>query len=92
MKPIAPKHTVTYDGATVNVFHADKGEGLPRHEHRFAHLTMCHAGSCAVRKEGKQVVLTKDSQPVNLLADGWHEIEALEDGTVFVNVFSEGKY
>jgi len=22
----------------------------------------------------------------------WHEIEALEDGTVFVNVFSEGKY
>ncbi len=92
MKPIAPKHTVTYDGATVNVFHADKGEGLPRHEHRFAHLTMCHAGSCAVRKEGKQVVLTKDSQPVNLLADGWHEIEALEDGTVFVNVFAEGKF
>lgn len=92
MKPIAPKHTITYDGATVNVFHADKGEGLPRHEHRFAHLTMCHAGSCAVRKEGKQVVLTKDSQPVNLLADGWHEIEALEDGTVFVNVFAEGKF
>lgn len=21
----------------------------------------------------------------------WHEIEALEDGTVFVNVFAEGK-
>jgi len=30
--------------------------------------------------------------PVHLIADGWHEIEALEDGTVFVNVFSEGKY
>lgn len=24
--------------------------------------------------------------------DEWHEIEALEDETVFVNVFAEGKY
>jgi hypothetical protein len=27
--------------------------------------------------------------PLNLLAGEWHEIEALEDGTVFVNVFAE---
>lgn len=27
----------------------------------------------------------------NLVANEWHEIEALEDGTVFVNVFSENK-
>ena len=89
---IQPKHAVTYDGATLNVFHANKGQGLPRHEHLYAHLTMCHAGSIAVRKEGKEVVRTKDSQPVNLVANEWHEIEALEDGTVFVNVFAEGKY
>jgi len=44
--PVLPVHQVTYDGATLNVYHANKG----------------------------------------------HEIEALEDGTVFVNVFSEGKY
>lgn len=25
-------------------------------------------------------------------AGEWHEIEALEDDTVFVNVFAEGKY
>lgn len=25
-------------------------------------------------------------------ADEWHEIEALEDATVFVNVFAQGKY
>ena len=85
-------HMVTYDGATLNVYHADKGQGLPRHEHSYAHLTMCHAGSCLVTKEGKSLVMTKDTQPVNLVADGWHEIEALEDGTVFVNVFAEGKY
>ena len=32
--------------------------------------------------------MTKDTQPVNLVANEWHEIEALEDGTVFVNVFA----
>jgi hypothetical protein len=35
--------------------------------------------------------MNKDSQPLNLPAGEWHEIEALEDGTVFVNVFAEGK-
>lgn len=36
-------------------------------------------------------MITKYSQPLNLIANEWHEIEALEDGTVFVNVFSEPK-
>lgn len=87
-----PVHTVTYDGATVNVYHANKGQGLIRHSHDYSHLTMCHSGSCAVRKEDKEVVMTKITQPINLIANGWHEIEALEDNTVFVNVFAEGKY
>jgi quercetin dioxygenase-like cupin family protein len=73
------------------VYHANKGEGLVKHEHTFAHATMCNSGSCVIRKEGKQVTITKDTQPVNLIANEWHEIEALEDGTVFVNVFAEGK-
>ena len=89
---IQPKHAVTYDGATLNVFHANKGQGLPRHEHLYAHLTMCHAGSIKVSNERRSLVVTKDTQPVNLVANEWHEIEALEDGTVFVNVFAEGKY
>lgn len=91
MQQLSPRHSVTYDGATVNVYHANKGEGLPRHEHAYAHLTMCHAGSCVVRKEKGQRVIDKNSMPLNLAANEWHEIEALEDGTVFVNVFSEGK-
>lgn len=85
---IAPRHTVTQNGTTLSVFHANKGEGLPRHEHMYSHLTMCHAGSCVVRKEGRELVMNKSTQPVNLVADEWHEIEALEDGTVFVNVFA----
>lgn len=89
---IAPRHSFTYEGAQINVYHANKGEGLPKHEHSYSHATVCHAGSCVVRKEGKELVMTKETQPVNLVADEWHEIEASEDGTVFVNVFAEGKY
>ena len=92
VETISPKFTVTQDGTTLNIYHANKGQGLPQHEHNYSHLTMCFAGSCIVRKEGKELVMTKDTQPVNLVANEWHEIEALEDGTVFVNTFAEGKY
>jgi quercetin dioxygenase-like cupin family protein len=91
MNLLLPKHSVTYDGAVVNVYHANKGEGLPRHEHRYSHLTMCHSGRCVVRKEKGERIIDKNSTPLNLVAGEWHEIEALEDGTVFVNVFAEGK-
>ena len=87
-----PHFSVLQDGTRINVYHVNKGEGLPKHDHTFSHLTMCHAGSIAVRKEKGEWVRTKDSQPVNLVANEWHEIEALEDGTIFVNVFAEGKY
>jgi quercetin dioxygenase-like cupin family protein len=88
---ILPAHSFVYDGASLNVFHANKGEGIPKHEHIYSHATFCVAGSCVVRKEGKEVVFTKHTQPANLVAGEWHEIEALEDGTVFINVFAEGK-
>jgi hypothetical protein len=90
-KIIIPTHSVTYDGASFGVYHANKGEGLPRHEHNFAHLTMCHAGSCVIRKEGIEKIVDKNTQPIILKALEWHEIEALEDGTVFVNMFAESK-
>jgi quercetin dioxygenase-like cupin family protein len=89
---VIPAHQVMYDGASLNVFHANKGEGLPSHEHVYGHLTMCHSGSCVIRKEGIEKVIDKYTQPINLKANEWHEIEALEDETVFVNVFAEGKY
>jgi quercetin dioxygenase-like cupin family protein len=88
---IAPKHDFKYDGAIIKVYHANKGEGLLKHEHNYAHATMCNAGSCWIRKEGKEVLINKNTQPINLVANEWHEIEAAEDGTVFVNVFAEGK-
>lgn len=92
MKQVMPKFSVVQDGTTLNIYHANRGEGLPSHTHLYSHLTMCFAGSCVVRKEGREVVITKNTQPINLLGSEWHEIEALEDGTVFVNVFAEGKH
>jgi quercetin dioxygenase-like cupin family protein len=88
---VEPKFVVTYDSCTINIYHANKGEGIPKHEHNYAHLTMCHSGSCYIRKENKEVVIVKETQPINLIAHEWHEIEAAEDGTVFVNLFSHIK-
>ena len=88
---IVPRHVFTYDGAILNIFHANRGEGLPRHEHNYAHASFCTAGKCVVRKENKQLIMDKTTTPVNLLENEWHEIEALEDGTVFVNVFAAHK-
>lgn len=91
-RSVAPKHLFGYAQALIQVYHADKGDGLPVHKHDFNHATMCQVGSCVVRVKGKEIVLTADSQPLDLPADEPHEIEALEDGTVFVNVFAENKY
>jgi quercetin dioxygenase-like cupin family protein len=91
-KAIFPRFKASHNSTELHIFHANTGEGLPRHQHQYNHLTMVHSGSIVIRKEGKEVTRAKDSQPVNLVANEWHEIEALEDNTVFVNVFAEGKY
>jgi quercetin dioxygenase-like cupin family protein len=89
---VDPRHRFVYDGVSLGVYHANKGEGLPSHSHMYAHATMCNAGSCLVSLEGRSYTINKDSQPLNLPANERHEIEALEDGTVFVNIFAEDKY
>lgn len=91
-QPIPPKHNFTYAGATINVYHANAGEGISRHQHAYSHATICHNGSCKVSLDGRSYIINKNSKPLNLLGGEFHEIEALEDGTVFVNVFAEGKY
>jgi len=90
--PVQPTHSLIYDGSHINIFLVNKGEGLPKHSHLYAHATYCASGSIVVRIEGGEHIRTKTDQPVNLVANEWHEIEALEDNTVFINVFAEGKY
>lgn len=89
IKAATPKFSVVQNGTVLHVYHCNAGEGLPRHAHVYSHLTMCHAGSIIVRKESRELSMDKNTQPVNLVANEWHEIEALEDNTVFVNVFAE---
>jgi hypothetical protein len=89
---IEPHHKINYGGASLNIYHANKNEGLPMHGHSYSHAIICHAGSCLVSLEnGKSIIMTKDTQPVNLLGGIQHEIEALKKGTIFVTVFAEGK-
>lgn len=80
-------HHFNYGGVTMNVYHADVGQGLPEHEHMFNHATVCHAGSCVVRVKGKEIIMIAGTQPIDLPANIPHEIEALEPGTVFTNIF-----
>jgi quercetin dioxygenase-like cupin family protein len=74
------------NGVHMETYYANKNEGLKRHEHTFPHLTVCIQGSCVIRKEGKELVITKDSTAILLKENEWHEIEALEDNTIFMNV------
>ena len=92
MIALTPKHSFTYDGAQFNVYHANKNEGLPKHQHLYSHATICHNGSCIIKMEGKERIITKNDGAFNLPANEWHEIEALENNTVFVNIFAENKY
>jgi hypothetical protein len=85
---LTPAHVFDYSGTTCHVYFANKGEGLPKHEHVFNHLTMCSSGSCVLRKAHREIVIDKHTQPIDLVANEWHEIEALEDNTVFVNMFA----
>jgi hypothetical protein len=62
------KHSFVYDGIKLNVYHANKGEGLPKHEHIYSHATICHSGSCKVSLEGRNYIIDKNHKPLNLLA------------------------
>ena len=86
------KHKFVLNLAEILVYHANKGEGLPSHTHGYSHVTMCDNGSCLVSLEGRSYTIDKNSKPLFLPANEWHEIEALEDETVFVNVFAKGKF
>ena len=87
----SPTHSFSYAGMEFNTYHVSKGEGKSLHEHTYNHATVCLLGSCVVRVKNKEIILTKNSQPLNLPANYPHEIEALEDGTIFANIMSEIK-
>jgi quercetin dioxygenase-like cupin family protein len=84
--PAVLNRSFVYKGVRISDFIANKGQGLPRHEHIYSHGVFCGAGSCVIRKENLELVLTSKDDAVVLSANQWHEIEALEDNTVIINI------
>jgi len=81
-----PTYRYDYLDTNVALFHVNKGEGLSKHDHTFSHMTMCCSGRIAVRKENIYVEMDQNHVPVLLKENEWHEIEALEDNTIFINI------
>ncbi len=67
-----------------------RGEGLPRHQHDVDHLTIVAAGRVVARTDDRVVERGPLDAPILFRAGRAHEIEALEDGTVMLNVFAGG--
>ena len=84
--PAILDRSFNYKGIRISNFLANKGEGLPKHEHTYSHGFMCVAGSCVIRKENLELTLTPSDSAIVLAANEWHEIEALEDNTIFINM------
>ncbi len=65
-----------------------RGESLPRHQHDVDHLTIIAAGRVIARTDERAIECGPADHPILFRANRAHEIEALEDGTVFINVFA----
>lgn len=91
MWSVAPTTRYVYHGVNSVIYTVNAGQGLPRHEHTFAHTTVCIQGRMVVRKEGKEIELTPMDAPLLLTANEWHEVEALEPNTIFMNQFPTDK-
>lgn len=83
---VNPTHSFSYGDTEFNVMYANKGEGIEKHEHTFNHITICLNGSCKIKKENIEKIIDKNSGAINLKENEWHEIEANEDNTIFVNI------
>src|ERR1700719_5309228 len=81
--------THSYGGVTATVYVMQKGEKIPRHQHTFAHTTSVAAGRSEVEiydsLSTRFTMATGDSS-WELPANIDHEIRALEDGTVVINM------
>jgi len=89
---IEPKYICAWHGVNFFVYHANKGEGHSKHEHEYAHAVCCFQGKIKISKENISVVLTPDNEPLRLKEKEWHEIEAIEDGTIFQNIHSDDRH
>ena len=86
LEQITVGYKFVYGGITFFYYSGNKGQGLPKHAHTFSHLTFVASGKTCIRKENVYRELLPGDHPLNLKELEWHEIEILEDNTVFINV------
>lgn len=74
-----------YDNIEVNIYCAQQGEGIPLHTHTFSHGTVCQSGLCKITYNNESFVIS-NNRVYDMQANVPHEIEALEDNTIIVNI------
>lgn len=87
LKPLNLLHNYILNGYTLDFYSGTIGEGLIKHIHEYSHLTYCSSGSILVKMQNTELVIDKNTRPVELPSNQWHEIEILEPNTSFVNIF-----
>ena len=89
-KQAMPTYSFDVDECTINTFHIQKaGEGHPKHD--YDHVTQVHSGKLLVTTPKTSFVMDKNTKPILFPAKEWHELEAIENETVFCNIFAENK-
>jgi quercetin dioxygenase-like cupin family protein len=83
----------SYGGVTATVYVMQRGEKIPRHKHPTVHTTGVAAGKSEVELLDVATFAMVVGEVPQLLPPGIdHEIRALEDGTVVVNLSIGGRY
>lgn len=78
-------------GVAVTVYFMNAGDKIAMHTHAVMHTTGCAAGKSEVEIEGEAPFQMVSGVPdFDLPANIPHEIRAIEDGTVIVNLISGG--
>ncbi len=80
--------THEWGDVTATVFQLNTGEAIPRHKHPFIHSTRVIRGSVRVDIDGEAsfAMRSVSDRDMILPADIDHEITALEDDTIIVNM------
>lgn len=91
-KQAMPRFMFTVDSCSIHTFHIEKcGEGHPKHEHEYDHVTQVHSGRLLVTTPRGSFIMTKDTKPIVFPSKEWHELEAMDDNTIFCNIFAVNK-
>ncbi len=83
-------HTFGALGCAFQRYSLAAGETIDRHQHEVDHLTIVASGRIVATTDDRSVERGPLDPPVLFRANRYHDIQAIEDGTVVLNVFVNG--